>query len=327
MPIQKQRDSLRCLGSLLALGAALVLGGCGDGQDSSSSAMPSTASASIKQTTTVLPQQPVVAVTPVPKNTTKSTKRGIADNLGGYSMLDLAAVSPGVSWWYNWNLTPTSNLPSDYQAMYGMEFVPMIKTGDFVDADVINWLLAHPSVKFLLVLNEPNRTTQANMTPWQAVAVWSRFENIAAKTGVKLVGPAMTNGNTLHYGDPVYWLDSFYEDFRALYQRDPKIDFLAFHWYDYGLAAALDRMDKYGKQIWVTEFDNFHTGNDGLQIDSLSKALAQQAQMTNILETRSDVYRYAWYTSRLSGNPLFINLLSGPGQLTAMGSQYVTLPW
>jgi hypothetical protein len=52
----------------------------------------------------------------------------------------------------------------------------------------------------------------------------------------------------------VVWLDTFY----AAYQyanggRDPKIDFLAFHWYDYGLTGQLDRLKKYGKKIWITE--------------------------------------------------------------------------
>ncbi|MBB5192235.1 hypothetical protein HNQ50_002976 [Silvimonas terrae] len=274
----------------------------------------------------VSPSSKAAAVTPVPTGTSKSTKRGIADDLGAYPV-DLAMVSGGVSWWYNYRVGPNANVPADYMAAYNMEYIPMIKTGDFVDQDVINWLMANPSVKYLLVINEPNRTTQANMNPWQAVVVWPRFEAIARQTGVKLVGPAMTMGNTLHYNDPVYWLDSFIADYYALYHRNPQMDFLAFHWYDYGLDAALDRMDKYGKQIWVTEFDNVHSGNDGLQIDTEAKAMAQQAAMVQTLETRSDVFRYAWYTDRAYGNPFFINLMAGPGQLTHMGTQYVSLPW
>ncbi|GGP25629.1 glycosyl hydrolase [Silvimonas amylolytica] len=302
---------------LILFVATAGLYACGGGDDSSSDS-----SSMARSTNSLTPS----SVTPVPSGTSKSTKRGIAGDLGAYPA-DLPVVSNGISWWYNWSLKPNANVPADYIAAYNMEFIPMIKTGDFVDQDVINWLLANPTVKYLLVINEPNKTKQANMSPWQAVVVWPRFEAIARQTGVKLVGPAMTMGNMLHYSDPVDWLDSFIADYYALYHRNPQMDFLAFHWYDYGLADALDRLDKYGKQIWVTEFDNFHTANDGLQIDTEAKALTQQADMVKTLETRSDVFRYAWYTDRVTGNPVYINLLAGPGQLTNMGSQYVSLPW
>lgn len=34
---------------------------------------------------------------------------------------------------------------------------------------------------------------------------------------------------------------------------------LAFHWYDYGLSAQLDRLIKYNKQIWFTEMANWNS--------------------------------------------------------------------
>jgi hypothetical protein len=43
----------------------------------------------------------------------KSVKRGIAYNIA--SAVDLAALSSGVSWWYNWGKTPSSNLPAKYR--------------------------------------------------------------------------------------------------------------------------------------------------------------------------------------------------------------------
>ncbi|GGP23841.1 glycosyl hydrolase [Silvimonas iriomotensis] len=317
LPPLEDPHRLRWLILLIVTTGLYACGGDDNSSTPSSSSMSSSLTASSKATS---------SVTPVPTGTSKSTKRGIAGNLGIYPA-DLTVVSSGVSWWYNWTLKPSSNVPADYLSAYQMEFIPMIRTGDFVDQDVINWLLANPSVKYLLVLNEPNKTKQANMNPWSAVVVWPRFEAIARQTGVKLVGPAMTMGDMLHYNDPVAWLDSFIADYNAVYHRDPQMDFLAFHWYDYGLAAALDRLDKYGKQIWVTEFDNFHYTVDGTQIDTEAKQLAQQADMVKTLETRSDVFRYAWYTDRVSGNPHFINLLADPGQLTNVGSQYVSLPW
>ncbi len=52
----------------------------------------------------------------------RSAKRGIC--YGYHAPTDLAAISPGVSWWYNWALTPESGVADVYQN-YAMEFVPM----------------------------------------------------------------------------------------------------------------------------------------------------------------------------------------------------------
>src|SRR5437868_14780108 len=54
----------------------------------------------------------------------KSTKRGIAYDLA--SAADMAALAPGVSWWYGWGSKPNGNTPADPVAAYGMDFVPML---------------------------------------------------------------------------------------------------------------------------------------------------------------------------------------------------------
>ena len=48
--------------------------------------------------------------------------------------------------------------------------------------------------------------------------------------------------------------------------RDPQIDYLAFRWYDYGLSNQMDHLGKYNKSVWVTEFANWHSQNDGSQM-------------------------------------------------------------
>ena len=50
---------------------------------------------------------------------------------------------------------------------------------------------------------------------------WPRFESLAERTGVKLVGPAMTWGTMPGFEDPVTWLDAFYESLRSARRRDP----------------------------------------------------------------------------------------------------------
>ena len=82
----------------------------------------------------------------------------------------------------------------------------------------------------------------------------------------------MTWGTMSGYADPVVWLDAFYAAYHAANgNRDPQIDYLAFHWYDYGLDAQLNRLTKYGKPFWVTEFANWHSQQDGAQITTLAE--------------------------------------------------------
>lgn len=257
---------------------------------------------------------------------TKSLKRGIAYNL--VSDADLTALAPGVSWWYDWGTAPSSALSDTSPARSTMDFLPMLWNGNFNLADIESKLRASPQIKYLLVMNEPNLTDQSNLTPAQAADLWPSYEKIAADTGVKIVGPAMNWGTLAGYNDPVVWLDAFYAAYRGKNgSRDPRIDALAFHWYDYGLSGQLDRLKKYGKPFWVTEFANWHSQQDGAQIDTLSKQKAQMADMVANLEARSDVQRYAWFTGRSTRDIHFTSLLGANGQLTELGQYYLSLPF
>ena len=255
---------------------------------------------------------------------TKSAKRGVAYDLAAPA--DLAALAPGVSWWYNWSPSPNASVPSNYATQYGMTFIPMLWDFSFDSTAIVSYLRANPSIQYLLVLNEPNLTSQANETPHQAAVLWPEYESVAAKTGVKIVGPAITWGDMANFQDPVVWLDAFYAAYDSLYGHDPRIDYLAFHWYDYGLSAQLDSLDKYNKQIWVTEFANWHSQNDGAQITTLAEQQAQMTDMVATCETRADVFRYAWFTGRLNPDPHFTSLLGATGQLTGLGTTYLSLP-
>ena len=256
----------------------------------------------------------------------KSAKRGIAYDLS--TKQDLSVLAPGVSWWYDWGLTPDSGVPSNYRAKDNMDFFPMLWNGNYDKATVEAWLRANPKVKYLLVLNEPNLTDQANLTPAQAAAIWPGYESIASDTGVKIVGPQITWGTMPGYSDPVVWMDAFYSAYEAANGgRKPRIDYLGFHWYDYGLSGQLDRLTKYGKPFWITEMANWHWQQDGAQIDTLAKQEAQMTDMVNTCEQRDDVFRYSWFTGRWSPDPHFTSLLGANGQLTPLGSLYLSLPY
>lgn len=258
----------------------------------------------------------------------KSAKRGIAYDLANKE--DLRALSPGVSWWYDWALKPNPGAPANPRKKFGMDFLPMLWNDSYNHDEVVAWLKANPKVKYLMVLNEPNLVDQANKTPAQAAALWPGYERVAAETGVAIVGPQITWGTMAPYNDPVAWLDAFYAAYRAANGGgNPRIDYLGFHWYDYGLSGQLDRLTKYGKPFWVTEFANWHSQADGAQIDTLEKQKAQMTDMVAVCEQRADVFRYAWFTGRWSPDPHFTSLLASPGsgQLTELGKLYLSLPY
>lgn len=274
---------------------------------------------------TSLSALPLCGLAAPPEAAPKSAKRGIAYDLANPA--DLAALSPGVSWWYDWDLRPHAGLPANYRKKYDADHFPMLWNDVYNPDEVVAYLLAHPKIRYLLVLNEPNLVDQANKTPAQAAAFWPGYESIAQRTGVKIVGPQITWGTMAGFNDPVAWLDAFYAEHQARHGRLPRIDFLGFHWYDYGLAGQLDRLAKYGKRFWVTEFANWHSQPDGAQIDTLEKQMAQMTDMVGTCEQRADVFRYAWFTGRWSPDPHFTSLLAGPGQLSALGRHYLGLPF
>lgn len=261
-----------------------------------------------------------------PEKIEKSSKRGLAYNLEDPA--DLDALKYGVSWWYNWYLK--TDAPNTYTSTYQMEFIPMLwgwnKEEDFTEMKI--FILDHPEIKYLLVLNEPNLTDQANQTPSKAASEWNKYEQLIADLesedrDIALVGPAMTWGTMSGYSDPITWLDAFYEAYRSANKgQDPRIDYLAFHWYDYGLEGQLDRLQKYGKDIWVTEMANWNA-----QIDSYEKQAEQMRQMVALCEARDDVFRYAWFIGR-GAEDRFTNLFnSRSGDLNDLGELYITLPF
>ena len=257
----------------------------------------------------------------------KSLKRGLAYNLT--EPADLEALKNGVSWWYNWYYS--TSVKEDYFEKYEMEFIPMLWGGNVSTADLANlktFILNHEEIKYLLVMNEPNLTDQANRTPSQAASDWVKYEKVVAELAamqrtIYIVGPAITWGTMQNYSDPVVWLDAFYTAYRnANNGKDPQIGYLAFHWYDYGLNDQLDRLTKYGKKIWITEMANWNS-----QINSYEKHALQMKQMVEICENRDDVFRYAWFIGR-GAEDKFSNIFnSASGDLNTLGKLYISLPY
>lgn len=256
----------------------------------------------------------------------KSLKRGLAYDLRNPA--DLEVLQNGVSWWYNWYYSTSA--PADYYQSYNMEFIPMLWGGNTSASDmtqVKNFIINHTEIDYLLVMNEPNLMDQANRTPTQAAADWLKYEQVISDLAAQgrtiyLVGPAITWGTMNNYWDPVVWLDAFYAAYRLANDgRDPLIDYLVFHWYDYGLESQLNRLQKYGKQIWITEMANWNAN-----INSYQKMAQQMTDMVAICESRDDVFRYSWFIGR-GAEDRYTNLFNpSPGELNDLGELYISLP-
>lgn len=252
----------------------------------------------------------------------KSAKRGVA--YGNHQPADLAVLSKGVSWWYNWYHQPEQAVASVY-SNYSLDYVPMAWNGSFNKEAMRAFLSTHPDVKYLLGWNEPNFTTQANMTPSEAAAQWHHLEELADEFNLKLVSPAVNycdqcvSEDGMTYTDPVKYLDAFFEACEGC-----RVDYIAIHSY-MGNASALQwfvgLFKKYNKPIWLTEFANWENN------PTLQDQKSFMVGAVDYLENDEDVFRYAWFTGRHSGAP-FIGLLntSQSGVLTELGEIYVNMP-
>jgi hypothetical protein len=248
--------------------------------------------------------------------TTAARKRGIA--YGHHSDADLAALSAGIGWWYNWSPAPDSSLSSDYHPL-GVEFVPMVWGGSF-DTNTLEQQIPKDA-KYLLTFNEPNFGNQSNLTPTQAAALWPLIESVADARGMKIVSPALNYcGSPCNDTDPFDWLQKFFDACTGC-----RVDYVAMHWYACDKPALENTLPKYeafGKPLWVTEFSCL---DDNTKVNDADE-LSYMKDAVEVLEADPMVFRYAWFTGRSTDAPPISLLGNDSGELTPLGSQYVSLP-
>ncbi|MBO7610316.1 MAG: hypothetical protein J6S96_08975 [Muribaculaceae bacterium] len=257
----------------------------------------------------------------------RSYKRGVSENQFAYGA-EINSLLPGVSWFYNWGNTPNWQVQNFVGPGTEMEFVPMIWSANFNETNLRNYLTEHPGVKYLLGYNEPNFSSQANMTPDSAAQLWPIVEQIARDFNLKLVAPALNySGQALADGNvyqPEQWMDAFL----AAYP-EAHFDYLALHCYMNSASAQKGFVEnfakKYGKQVWLTEFCSWEG-----DVDSIAQQRAM-VQKVRDLELSPYVYRYAWFKARgyetapyyrLLHIPKVSTGLPAPGTLTNTGKIY-----
>src|ERR1700677_1927347 len=90
--------------------------------------------------------------------TVQSQKSGLGVNT--MSAADFQAIAPGVSWYYNWSANPLT-----VPAGVPIQFLPMSWNGTSgAESALSSYLSAGNRPSFVLALNEPNYTQQADMT-------------------------------------------------------------------------------------------------------------------------------------------------------------------
>lgn len=235
--------------------------------------------------------------------------KGVANSACG----DLPRL--GSSWWYNWTLSPGSCKVS--------EFVPMVwgHAGNEQSAAGIateTTALVNAGYKVVLGFNEPDNTSQSNISVSAAIALWPNVANLSLR-----VGSPATQGNAAG----LTWIQAFMAQANADTTGKLRVDFIATHWYGWnagscdGNATNLESWIKQieaipgGRPIWLTEWGCLNQSNPSLAVVQafFSGAIAMFARHPR-------VERYAWYPWSTN------NSLVANGALTSLGAAFAAAP-
>lgn len=217
---------------------------------------------------------------------------GLVESMFGATQLDLL----GVSWYYSWGFTTGVTTTK--------EFVPMVFS--------LNTIPHITPSNTILGFNEPDNSSQSNMTVPTAIANWAPLVSNSVR-----VGSPGTAGNPLTSGS---WQTQF-----MTYNPNPKVDFVCVHWYKGPnitkfKSDMLAIIQKYNKPIWITEFAPQTVSSSTADPNKYT-----QAQVTAFINAvipwmngQTMIERYAWHDSKSGTSALFTT----SGQLTATGIAY-----
>jgi hypothetical protein len=220
---------------------------------------------------------------------------GLAES-SGLGAVQLTALQ--VAWFYNWGARTRVEHPA---AFVPMAFSPK-RLAEVPDQQAV-----------VLGFNEPDNTSQANVSPEQAAAAWPALRSKAQR----VVSPALAK-NPLSSGN---WLSSFW----AL---GASTDFVAVHWYKGADPQKFIRdiqaiCQSTGQKIWVTEFAPQTAAQARLEPEKFSQSQVDRfiKETTTWMAQSSCVQRYAWHDAKMGTSALW-----NQGQLTATGLTYAAVP-
>jgi hypothetical protein len=225
----------------------------------------------------------------------------------------------GVSWYYNWGQTETEPCSNGD----GGAFVPMIwgHTGDEQSAASITRSVASFATKgygYVLGFNEPDNSSQSNISVATAVSLWPAFDNPA----LEIVSP----GTAANANPGQAWFSEFMAQLNG--KPELRADVMAIHWYGWNAgscdasAAGLENYIKWAEDfpgnrpIWITEWGclNQSAPDEDTVLAFFEGALAVFARHPRI-------ERYAWYPWASN-----CHLANDDDSLTALGRAYAKAP-
>lgn len=198
-----------------------------------------------------------------------------------------------VSWYYNWSAAEATTGNDACPTPNGIEYVPMIWGADTaanIQTTVAGF--ASKGYKYVLGFNEPDNTTQSNITEASALALLPAFDSVATIA----VGSPATQANTTGQA----WFTQYMAGVAA--NTTLRTDFIAIHWYGWSAgscdpaASTLENYIKYAegfpgnRPIWLTEWAclNESAPTAAGVIAFFNGALAMFAKHPRLA-------RYAWY--------------------------------
>jgi len=230
-----------------------------------------------------------------------------------FTGVDQALADSGASWYYNWGASPSGI------AAPGVTFVPMIWGAASVTTATLDEVRRDGNV--LLGFNEPDMSSQSNMSVQQALNLWPKL----MATGMTLGSPAVSAGAATPGG----WLDQFMQGAKA---RGYRVNFITVHWYggDFDTAAAVSELqqylqaiyDRYHLPVWVTEFALTNFGGATPTFPTQTQQAAFVTAAASMLAGLPYVQRYAWFALPVSAGSGTTGLFSSGAVATQVGRAF-----
>ena len=257
----------------------------------------------------------------------QSQKRGLGVNT--MSAADFQAIAPGVSWYYNWSANPLT-----VPAGVPIQFLPMSWNGTSgAESALSAYLAAGNRPSRVLALNEPNFTSQADMTPQACATAYSQIKAICAPYGISVVAPQMAIGSAT--ADSITAYDPIQKTTVTYTYQEPFLQ--AFEYYcgaSIPPAMSTHSYGGYGEVTWITS--TMHTDFPSQNVwltevnqggsSSDATSVAAVISIVDYCERTPWIEGYAWFMSRINGDPHNSIFTSASGSLTPAGQAYVQMP-
>lgn len=256
---------------------------------------------------------------------TSAATRHPAPGVGAWysNQVDSLLRDSGTSWYYTWALhhdwitTPA-----------GAEFVPMVWGRN--DVTTAGLLRAKEDGTTLLGFHKPDGSGGANLSPGEALSLWSQVEG----TGLRLGAPAVTGNAQARTG----WLDNFMSGAASQGRR---VDFIPLHWYPSTsilgsgnvVDAAVNELSQYlqavyarfGLPLWLTEFNLISPGGSGSVVPAPAAQAEFLAAADSMMAGLSYVERWAWFSLTPFSSGVTTSLYGANNSITPAGERFRTI--